>query len=204
MNVVRGALWVNDLAQLPPQAQRVGSYALGEVDDGVRTAHLVAVAGLPPGEVEARLAGGCRVFAAWHWPSGQLSAWTWVSTGEQWVTVTQLTYRFADDECYGWNADVLPEHRGHALFTAVLRFAGRRMNEHGCRFMWAGALDSKLDSQRSLAAAGFRPILHHDVYLDPPPTRLRLRCVEYADPRMADRAHSIIELPAQVTVFAAS
>ena len=95
----------------------------------------------------------------------------------------------ADDECYGWEAGTLPEHRGRGLFTALLLASGRAMAAEGRRVMWGGIHDHNLASQRANAAAGFRPVLQLQLHAD---GDLHTSPAPYADARLVTRALALL------------
>jgi hypothetical protein len=78
----------------------------------------------------------------------EVAGWPWVSTDREWTPPIQRDLHFAADECYGWDADTLPQYCRHGLFTALLRCAGWRMAQEGNRFVWEGILDVQLDGFR--------------------------------------------------------
>jgi GNAT superfamily N-acetyltransferase len=191
-DVLRAALWALDLTRLAEPSEPNGGYALAEVRGGVPAVHLTAASGLGDHEVSERLWRGARAWACWHRPEADLAAWLWVSTGREWAPPLRQDLHFAPDECYGWNAGTLPEHRGRGLFTILLQHAGWRMHQAGHRLMWGGIEDSNLASRRANMAAGFRPILRLLAVHEPPPTRLHVWPADYADERLVERARRML------------
>ena len=188
--IVRCAIWENDLARLRRPRSSCGGYRLFDVlADGLATQLATAMA-VEEREVLGRLERGCRAFA-WGWHE-EIASWLWVSTGEEWAPPLRRMLRFAEGDCYGWNAGTLEHHRGRGLFAALLEYAGWRMAQQGCRAMWNGIIDGNLPSQRAHAAAGYRPVLRLTAVHEPPPTRLRVRAADYADERLVERALSML------------
>jgi GNAT superfamily N-acetyltransferase len=187
--IVRCALWANELLRLDRLGPNRSGYMLAETSTQV--AELAAAMNVPAPVVRERLERGCSVFVALS-RTDAVAAWLWVSTAQERAEPLCMDLHFAPDECYCWNAGALPQHRGHGLFTALLRYAGWRMAQEGCRWMWGGIIDSNLASQRSNAAAGFRPVLCVNAILEPPPTRLHVRPADYADERLVERALRVL------------
>jgi hypothetical protein len=187
--VMNAGLWANELDRLEPLGPRRCDYVLEETSPCV--ADLAAAMEIPASEVRERLDRGSRVFVA-RSRGGAIAAWLWVSTGEEWAPPLRQHLRFAADECYGWDASALPQHRGRGLFTALLRYGGWRMAREGYRWMWGGILDSNLASRHSCVGAGFRPVLRITAVLEPPPTRIECWPADYADERLVERARRVL------------
>jgi GNAT superfamily N-acetyltransferase len=189
--IVRGALWVGDLSRYPRPVHDCDGYALFEVQ-GRLVPKLARSMRVSCSVVRARLQRGARAFTAWSTRDDEVAGWLWVSTGREWAPPIRRELHFAADECYGWDAGTLPDHRGHGLFTELLRYAGWRMAREGARLMWGGILDENLASQRANAAAGLRPIVHLSAIHDLEPTTLQAWPVEYADERLVVRALRVV------------
>jgi GNAT superfamily N-acetyltransferase len=192
--IVRCALWENDLTRLRRARPSCGQYVLVEVLPEGLASRLAAAMAVEEREVQGRLERGCRAFAAWDWPD-EVVSWLWVSMGEEWAPPLHQHFRFAEGDCYGWNAGTLEHHRGRGLFTGLLEHAGWQMAREGCHTMWNGILDGNLPSQRAHAAAGFRPVLRVTAINQPPPTRLFVRPADYADERLVERARRLLGKP---------
>ena len=189
MSITKGALWANDQQRLDWLDPQRGDYVLMETS--FRAAELAGAMEVSASEVRERLGRGCRAFVARSRADAVVS-WVWVSTGREWAPPLRQYLYFTPDECYGWSAGTLPDHRGRGLFTALLRYAGWRMAQEGCRWTWGGIEDANVASQRANAAAGFRPILRVTAVHDPAPTRLRVRAADYADPELVRRARLML------------
>jgi hypothetical protein len=192
----RAALWANELWRLSQPEVPCRDYVLVEVRGASGDDQLAVAMALDESVVRERLERGCRCFAA-RTRSDEVASWLWVSTGCEWAPPLQQRLYFAPDECYGWGAGTLPQHRRRGLFTSVLRWAGWRMAQDGCRLMWDGILDENLPSQRAHAAAGMRPILRMTAVHQPAPTPLRLRAADYADPELVRRARRVVGGPSE-------
>jgi hypothetical protein len=192
-DLVRCALWANDLTRLRQPRHFRGDYALVEVLPALAS-RLAAAMAVAEREVLDRLGRGCRAFAVEYWRE-EVASWLWVSTGEEWATPLRRFFRFDDGECYGWNAGTLERHRGRGLCTALLELAGWRMAREGRHTMWNGVLDGNLPSQRAHAGAGFRPVLRLAVLHEPPPTRIVSWPADYADERLVERARGVLGVP---------
>ena len=190
MTIARGALWAGDLTRISCDEPGTPGYVLIEARAAWLLDEVAKVAGPAP-VVRERVERGCRVWVAWAMDADEVAAWLWISTGSEWAPPLRHMLELGDD-CYGWDADTLPGHRGHGLFTGLLLAAGRRMAGEGHRLMWGGILDENVASQRANAAAGLRPVLHVVAVHDPAPTVLRTRRVEYADRRLADQARRLL------------
>jgi L-amino acid N-acyltransferase YncA len=189
--IVRGALWANDLQRLDWLDPDRGDYVLSGTT--MQVAELAAAMEVPAAEIRQRLDRGCRVFVA-RTRCGVVAGWLWVSTDREWAAPIRQDLCFAGDECYSWDAGTLPEHRGRGLFTALLRHAGWRMARQGRRWMWGGIEDANLASRRSCIAAGFRPVVRLIAIHEPAPTRLRVQPADYADPELVRRARVVLGL----------
>jgi hypothetical protein len=66
------------------------------------------------------------------------------------------------------------------------------MAHEGRRWMWNGIEDSNVASRRAHMAAGFRPVLRLTAIHEPPPTRLRVRPADYADPELVRRGRLVL------------
>lgn len=191
LRVTRGALWAGELGDsvmclVPP------SYQLREADAGDAES-LAAAAGLSPETVSDRFRRGSRPFVAVH--DGAVVAWIWTSRDEEYAPPLGVNFQFESDEAYGWGAGASPDHRGHGLFGALLRFTGQALACEGVRVMWGGILDSNLASQRSTAHAGWRPVLRTlALHVG---NRPLLWCgpVRYADSRLVERAYVVVGRP---------
>ena len=194
-DVTRCGLWAaHDLTRRRQPLPSCGEYVLLEVLLDRLAGQLAGAMAVDERQVLGRLERGCRAFAARDWRD-EVVSWLWVSTGQEWAQPLRRILRFAEGECYGWNAGTVEQHRGRGLFTALLEHAGWRMAEAGCHTMWGGILDSNLASQRANARAGLRPILRVVAHHDPPPTRILSWAADYADQRLVERARGVLGPP---------
>jgi GNAT superfamily N-acetyltransferase len=189
--VLRAALWANDLTRVRQPQSSCGDYVLVEVLPDRLASQLAAAMAVEEPQVLGRLERGCRAFAAWDWRD-EVVGWLWVSTGEEWAPPLRRTLRFPDGDCYGWDVGTLERHRGQGLFTGLMEYAGWHMAQQGCHTMWGGILDSNLASQRASTRAGTRPILRLVAHHQPPPTRIETWPADYADERLVERARLIL------------
>ena len=195
---VRGALWAIDLDRIAPLEPRRGDYVLTETHS--RVAELAAAIEVTAAVVRQRLDRGCRAFVA-RSRDDVIASWLWVSTDREWAAPIRQDLHFASDECHGWNAGTLPEHRCRGLCTALLRYACREMTAEGRRLMWNGILDENLPSRRAHVAAGFRPVLRLTA-VHMPPAPLRARPADYADPELVARARRMLAGDSQLELVA--
>ena len=191
MTVVRAALWAGKCSPVcrPPS---VPGYVPLEVQGAWLAEELALAMGVPPAEVQRRLARGCRAFAMWSWAGDCMASWVWVSAGREWAGPLRRELHFQPDECHGWGAHTVPRSRGLGLLPALLHYAGRAMAGAGAQVMWNGITDENQASQRAHAAAGMRPVLHLVAQHEPAPTRLMSWACDYADPRWVARARLIV------------
>jgi len=199
---VKGALWVNDTMAIQTPPLEVEGYAFAEVVDTAPVVDLARFTGLGLAGTSERLERGVRAYAAWARPAGEMAAVLWVSAVREWSEPSRGYFEFADDECYGWEAQVAPEHQGHRLFTRLLLMAGHRAAQAGYRWIWGAIEDSNLASRYSNMAAGYQPILHLLADTSLSPTRLEAWPVDYADRRLVERAYRVAG--AGVTAVAAA
>jgi ribosomal protein S18 acetylase RimI-like enzyme len=152
----RGALWALDLPAGGRGAAGPGGARFGELGpDG--DAGLAATMGVPPAEVAARRARGCRVIAAWQ--DGELAGCCWLSTRREHVGELARTFVLPAGETYVWDCATVERFRGRGLYTALLREIVALLAGEGSRRVWIGAATTNRASNRAFEAAGFRPVL---------------------------------------------
>jgi hypothetical protein len=193
-DVVRAAIWANDLRRLHHRDTGCSEYAMVEVRSVRMAVRLSETMEVDERVVHERLDRGCRAFAAWSWLDEAPVSWLWVSTGDEYAPPLQRTFRIPEGDCYGWNAGTVELHRGRGLFVSLLEWAGSLMAESGMRVMWNGILDDNLPSQRAHARAGFRPVLRTVAVHEPSPGRLRTWPADYADERLVGRARQLLQV----------
>src|SRR5205085_7023211 len=123
---------------LPAEAEAVEA-AMGEEGD----------------RVSARLARGCRCFAAWR--GRQVLAYGWLSTDAEWIGEIGLEIRPAPGEGYVWNCVTLPAHRRSGLFRALLVAVAAEAKREGLSRLWIASVEDA--TERPVVAAGFEPVL---------------------------------------------
>jgi len=156
VEVTRLALWAIDPRQAPPAPAPRLPAGLGEIGAPL-AGPLVRAMGPDGGMVAARLARGCRCFAARL--DGEVVAFAWVSTGTEWIGEIGATIRLPAGEAYVWNCVTLPGHRRQRLYTALLGAVTAALRHEGASRLWVATLLDLPHAGRGVATAGFRPAL---------------------------------------------
>jgi GNAT superfamily N-acetyltransferase len=105
--------------------------------------------------VDLRLGRGCRAFAGFL--KGEVVAFGWLSTREEWIGELGLEIRPPAGEAYVWNCFTVPEHRHHGYFRALLEQVVTVARDEGLRRLWIGAVDGGAES--AVTGIGFAPVL---------------------------------------------
>ncbi|HET9587763.1 MAG TPA: GNAT family N-acetyltransferase [Anaerolineales bacterium] len=107
-------------------------------------------------EIFRRLETGRQCYAAWAGET--LSAYGWVSFGEESIGELNLRLRLLPGEAYIWDCGTLPAFRQNYLYSALLVYIlGELRSQNVCR-VWIGADLDNVASQRGIARAGFQPV----------------------------------------------
>jgi hypothetical protein len=101
--------------------------------------------------VAARMARGCRCFAAWI--DGGVAGYGWLSTRPEWIGELQLEIAPRPGEGYIWNCVTLPEHRRNGVFRSLLVGIASAMGRDGMRRSWIGSV--AIPAENAVGAAGF-------------------------------------------------
>jgi GNAT superfamily N-acetyltransferase len=135
----------------PPNLSRL---QVREVD--AATAPVLASAMGTEGDlVGARMARGCRSFAAWI--DGGIAGYGWLSTRPEWIGELQLEIAPRPGEGYIWNCFTLPEHRRKGIFHALLIGIPVVMRSEGMSRSWIGSV--AIPAENAFGSAGFAPAL---------------------------------------------
>ena len=105
--------------------------------------------------VAARLARGCRAFAAWV--DGEISGYGWLSNRREWIGELQLEIAPRAGEGYIWNCVTLPEHRRKGIFHSLLTGIPAVMSRERMRRLWIGSV--AIPAENAVGSAGFAPAL---------------------------------------------
>jgi GNAT superfamily N-acetyltransferase len=105
--------------------------------------------------VAARMARGCRSFAAWF--DGGIGGYGWLSTLPEWIGELQLEISPRAGEGYIWNCVTVPEHRRKGIFHAVLIGIAAAMRNEGMRRSWIGSV--AIPAENAVGSAGFAAAL---------------------------------------------
>jgi len=163
-----------DPALCPPPDSRVA--VIAEVPRAAE-AELVAAMGADGDLVRGRLERGCRAFAARR--DGRIVAYGWLSSRPEWIGELGLEIRPGAGQAYIWNCLTLEPHRRQGLFRSLVLYVAARARAEGLTRLWLGSVDHL--GARTLAAAGFVPVLHFTVRPLPWFRRLRVWASEEAD-----------------------
>ena len=105
--------------------------------------------------VAARLARGCRAFAAWL--DGRVAGYGWLSSRPEWIGELQLEIAPRAGEGYLWNCVTLPEHRRMGIFRSLLTGIPAVMRREGMSRTWIGSV--AIPAENAVGSAGFAPAL---------------------------------------------
>jgi GNAT superfamily N-acetyltransferase len=186
IRVTHGALWAVDLRLPLGDADMTSRFAVCEVV----SYRGVQLAGMASDDLQARYEQGRRLFAAYE--GERIVGWCWLTYGSAFAPPLGRELNFASDECYGYDASVSEDRRGHGIFTAILARMARTVRREGAYVLWGGILDSNLASRRSNRAAGFQPVLRTVAVSRGRRSLLWTHPVEYADQRLVERAQEIV------------
>lgn len=190
---ITGKLYVNDLGKIARPQTLFGPYIIEQYH---RVPRLSVVMDLPSQTISDRLRKGSRCFVAVDSFTGYPVGWFWVSIVREYIRPLNWNIRLAPDECYGWGAEVLEEHRGLGLFKQILSMASYTMLHMGYRWMWNGIEDENTPSVRAHAAVGFKPIVSCSANFSTKPTTLTIYDGDISNPSLLMRAYRMLSIPA--------
>lgn len=133
----------------PPRLPALGGLSVARAAD---RAMLSALAGLPPGEVGARLASGHTPYAAFL--TGEPVAYGWSASVEAEIGGF-LRFRLPPGERYLWDFATLPHARGRGVYPRLIRAIVRGEGE--AERFWIAHEAGNTASAKGIARAGFRP-----------------------------------------------
>lgn len=146
-------LWAADLRSGPPPSPPSAGFEVCEVlPPGTEVA---AAMGAEGDLVAARLARGCRCFAACR--DGAVAAYGWFSAGPEWIGEVGVEVRPAPGEAYVWNCVTLPEWRLRGAFRSVLLGVVAAARAEGVSRLWIGS--AEVGAVSAVVGAGFTPVL---------------------------------------------
>jgi hypothetical protein len=132
----------------------------------------------PDGDLVAdRWERGCRAFAARR--EGQIVAYGWLARGPEWIGELGLEIRPGPGEAYIWNCLTLGPHRRQGMFRSLVLCMAASARAEGLTRLWLGSVDHV--GARTLAGAGFIPVLRFTVRPLPWFRRLRVWASDEAD-----------------------
>jgi GNAT superfamily N-acetyltransferase len=105
--------------------------------------------------VAARMARGCRPFAAWV--DGGIAGYGWLSTHPEWIGELQLEIAPRPGEAYIWNCVTLPEHRRQGIFRSLLIGIPAALRREQMRRSWIGSV--AIPAENAVGSAGFAAAL---------------------------------------------
>jgi GNAT superfamily N-acetyltransferase len=138
-----------------------------------------------------RLARGCRCFGAWA--GERLVAYSWLSTGAEWIGELGLEIRPHAGEAYVWNCVTLPAHRRQGVFRNLLQCVLSAAAAEGLTRLWIGSVEDFAD--KAIHDAGFRPVVKFESRSLGAWRRLRIRRADDARPDDVAAALQAISLP---------
>lgn len=141
--------------------------------------------------VEARLARGCRCFAAWL--DGELAGYGWLSTKPEWIGELELEITPGEGEGYIWNCFTLEHQRRRGTLRAVLAGITARATEEGLRRLWIGSV--AVPAEKAFGQAGFSPALAFASEVVMGYRWLQVRPALGADPALVAAAHRVVGVP---------
>jgi ribosomal protein S18 acetylase RimI-like enzyme len=149
-----GTIWTLDLAAqisnftpiLPAAFCRVGLESLYQLaGEG---------GGVPDEDFRTRFETERRCYAAFV--ADQLAAFGWVSLEEEWIGELRLRLKLQPGEAYIWDCFTMPAFRQRYLYTALLSYIARSLQEEHLQRVWIGTNTDNLASQRGITRAGFQ------------------------------------------------
>jgi GNAT superfamily N-acetyltransferase len=105
--------------------------------------------------VAARMARGCRPFAAWV--EGGIAGYGWLSSGREWIGELQLEIAPRAGEGYIWNCVTLPKHRRRGIFHSLLIGIPAVLRRERLSRLWIGSV--AIPAENAVGSAGFAPAL---------------------------------------------
>ena len=101
--------------------------------------------------VAARMARGCRPFAAWV--DGGIAGYGWMSREREWIGELQLEIAPRAGEGYVWNCVTLPEHRRRGIFHSLLIGIPAVLKRERLSRLWIGSV--AMPAENAVGSAGF-------------------------------------------------
>lgn len=188
--VEQGALWALDLPGAGGGADPRPGVRIGPVG-GAEAGLLAAAMGLAEPDVLARLARGCRVMAAWQ--GDEVASYCWISAHREHVGELARDLSLPAGESYVWDCATVPRFRGQGLYRSLLRQIAETLAGEGQRRVWIGASSTNEASNRTFAAAGFRPAASvYSLRLAGRGIILRLRGAPDAEPALVEAARRVL------------
>jgi GNAT superfamily N-acetyltransferase len=140
--------------------------------------------------VVARMARGCRCFAAWI--DGGVAGYGWLSTRPEWIGELQLEIAPRPGEGYIWNCVTLPEHRRNGVFRSLLGGIPAVMRGEGMRRSWIGSV--AIPAENAVGSAGFAPALQFTAITHAEMIWLSVRRPVQADPSLSTEACEVLRV----------
>jgi GNAT superfamily N-acetyltransferase len=103
----------------------------------------------------ARLARGCRCFAAWL--GAAIVGYGWLSTKAEWVGELELEIAPDPGDAYLWNCVTLTPHRRQGVFRSLVASVVTEGRQEGSRRIWIATLDNL--AENAVVRAGFFPVI---------------------------------------------
>ncbi len=181
-------LWAAELPAWSPPPVPVAAEIRESGPEGARA--IAAAMGPEADLVEARVARGCRCFAAWAGP--QVLAYGWLTNRKEWIGELGIEIRPASGEAYVWNCVTLVEHRRQGLFTALLVHVAGKARQEGLGRLWIGSVEGTAES--AVSYAGFAPVLRMSIRSVRGLRLLRTEPAREAGPHLVRAARSALSL----------
>jgi hypothetical protein len=140
--------------------------------------------------VAARMARGCRCFAAWI--DGGVAGYGWLSTRPEWIGELQLEISPRPGEGYIWNCVTLPEHRRNGVFRSLLVGIPAVMRGEGMQRSWIGSV--AIPAENAVGSAGFAPALQFTAITHAEMIWLSVRRPVQADPSLSTEACEVLRV----------
>lgn len=193
--VRRGVLWLAELSRSMPDlfVSKIPA-EFGQVQSHQLPQLLATVEQMDPIPSEAllrRFALGRRCYTAVV--NHSIAAYGWLTQGPEWVGEFERQLNVQPGEAYIWDCATLPIFRRQRLFTALLSYVVRELSHEGLQRLWIIAVITTPVMNRSVAAAGFEPILNLS-FLHLPHTRVLLTVpVSSASPRNIAASRQLVK-----------
>jgi GNAT superfamily N-acetyltransferase len=140
--------------------------------------------------VAARMARGCRPFAAWV--EGGIAGYGWLSSGREWIGELQLEIAPRAGEGYIWNCVTLPKHRRRGIFHSLLIGIPAVLRRERLSRLWIGSV--AIPAENAVGSAGFAPALQFTAVMHADLIWLSVKRPADGDPSLSTDACEVLRV----------